>query len=194
MESFVVLLAAARNANKHSKEAGFTLTELLAVLVLLALIATVAIPERPRGASATLELATVEIAGALRFARSEAIRTSTAFGVQANIADQTVSVYRLQPGGGATPIMDVRNPATGQLYVIAVGDGKRGPRLDEFVFKFAGASAPTDNVQFSPGLGVPRFEDNGSIYLLEAGSIVLSQEEAQLSVNLSPMTGRVVVE
>jgi prepilin-type N-terminal cleavage/methylation domain-containing protein len=76
---------------KTKQPAGFSLAELLIVIVILGVVAKVAIPNLSSGDEAKLDVAAGEIIQALRFARSEAIRQGTC--IEVNIEpDGTVPV------------------------------------------------------------------------------------------------------
>ncbi|MGJ4946767.1 pilus assembly FimT family protein [Bradyrhizobium sp. HKCCYLS20291] len=83
--------------HRHEPSAGFTLVEMLAVLVILALAATTAVPLLSRGAGAvSLDASASEIASALRVTRAAAI-------VQNRVMTLSVDVDRRTFGSNVVP-------------------------------------------------------------------------------------------
>jgi general secretion pathway protein H len=79
-----------RHRSAIDTEAGFTLLELLVVLVIIAVTTVIAMP-KTRGGSSTMALqgAAVSIAAEFRRARADAIRTSTSQSVMIDAARRT---------------------------------------------------------------------------------------------------------
>ena len=81
------------NRPSNRKKSGFTLLEVMVVLVLIALITTVAVPVAGRGIH-TMRLQSVarDISATLRFARAKAIRQQEVYFVNFNLEDNRVTV------------------------------------------------------------------------------------------------------
>lgn len=93
-----------RNAHARLLPAGFTLIEMIVVLVILALVGGLVLTRAPtRGGTTDLRAATSLVAGALRVARTRAIAANRAVPVRFDPADAAVQlgadpVRRLPPG------------------------------------------------------------------------------------------------
>ena len=95
----------------------YTLTELLAVVVLVGLTASVAMPSLAPGESRKLDLAAMEMANAMRFARGEAMRLGIARGFSHNSATKRIRVFSMDTGTTpATLVYDIYHPVDKQIY------------------------------------------------------------------------------
>ncbi|MGJ4961322.1 GspH/FimT family pseudopilin [Bradyrhizobium sp. HKCCYLRH3061] len=122
--------------------AGFTLVEMLAVLVILALAATAAVPLLSRGAGAvSLDAATSEIASALRATRAAAI-------VQSRMMTLSVDVDRRTFGSDVVKLRSFAPDIQAKLTYAAATQS--GPAVGGFRFFPDGSSTGGD---LSLGLG-----------------------------------------
>ena len=170
---------------------GFTLVELLIVVVILA-AAALAITRSP-AASRTyaLDLAAFEVAEALRFARSEALRTAAPHGARLSSADHRVRVYRLDTGSmPPSEEYDVVHPVDKKLYAVELdtGPGTRGSEVVAAAFLFEGDATPYESVSFD-ATGAPISPVD--LALLNAGGVIVRYGGQTRTVTLAPMTGRV---
>ena len=176
-------------------ERGYSLVELLIVIGLLGLIAAVATPAFFADDNRTLDRAGAKVASAFRFARSEAIRTGQAHGVAASTTSQSVRVYRLDESvNPAVIVYDVYEPLTRQLYDLRFGAGGLEPSISGIYFKFENFFFPQPYLGFSATSGVPKYNDAGTIRMLETGYVELSRDGATRRIAVSPMTGRVTIQ
>lgn len=176
---------------KAQKERGYSLVELLIVVAILTLIAAIATPAFTNNNEATLEQAATEVASAIRFAHSEAMRTGVPHGVYAKQSIQQIRIYRLPAG---TPIYDVYDPLTKQLYDLNFSTGGSGVTIDRVYFKFENFFSPRDYLGFSGGTGLPKYNDSGTIRMLQIAYVRLDHNGIQKRIDISPMTGRVTVQ
>ena len=138
-----------------------------------------------------LDLATSEVAGALRFARSEAIRTGRHHGARIESAQQRIRVYRL----------DVSSSPAAEEYVVAhpvdkhffdVRLSSRSWTADGGItgveFRFGGDPTPRESVAFD-ARGVP--VSPLDLSLMDSGSVTLGLRGLLATVSLAPLSGLV---
>jgi len=153
---------------------GYSLVEMLIVVGLLALIAAAATPTFQKTDAAALDRAATEVARALRFAHSEAVRTGLPHGVITDQTGQWLKVYRLDDTVSPPVIhYDVYDPQTKQLYDLRFSTGLLDAAITQIYFKFKGFFFPQTYIGFAGGTGVPKFNYLGTVYLLENGYIRL---------------------
>jgi prepilin-type N-terminal cleavage/methylation domain-containing protein len=92
---------------------GVTLFEMLIVVSIIALCASIAIPNASTVTPFRADTVAGEIARALRFAQREAIRTSAWYQVKFDTTAQTVRVYRLTIASSATE--DISHPTVNPI-------------------------------------------------------------------------------
>jgi type II secretion system protein H len=173
---------------------GVTLVELLVVITLLGVVAVVAIPDFSSSNPQSLDLAAEEFANAMRFARSEAIRTGEPRGFRQRSSNKRIRVFR--PDTGTSPWTlnyDVYHPISKQLYDI---------RLDDHPFAAAdtvsrnrvyrGTCDKPRNVYFDRN-GIPRCTDPETVFL-EQFDVTLTLGAHTRVVTLHGITGRVTVQ
>jgi len=173
---------------------GVTLVELLLVVMILGVVAVVAIPDFSSGDPAQLDLAAEEFANAMRFARSEAIRTGEPRGFRQKSSTKRIRVFR--PDTGTSPWTlnyDVYHPVSKQLYDI---------QLDDHPFAAAdtvsrnrvyrGTCDTPRNVYFDRN-GIPRCTDPETVFL-DQFNVTLTLGAHTRVVTLHGITGRVTVQ
>lgn len=170
---------------------GYTLTELLIVVSLIALAASVALPSLRATDTAQLELVSGSAARAIRFARSEAIRLGAPHGIQQQDGGGRLRVFRLDTDTlPATLVFDVRDPSSRNLYDL---------QFDTQPFGFDGSFTTTATYRGScnnaatiifDGNGTPWCADPTTV-LLEQLSIAISDQQGTGGVKLDGLTGRV---
>lgn len=167
------------------RRGGFSIAELLVAVAVVAILGMIVVARRtPVVEQATLELAAEEVASALRFARSEAMRTAEPHGVRIDLAEQRVRVYRLDTRGSPpSEHMDVYNPVDRRLYDVRVASGslRRGGGIASVSFRFSGDPVPRESVAFD-ARGLPRSP-------LDLAPL----ESAQVEVGAGDRTSRIVV-
>lgn len=161
------------------------------MIVILGIVASVAIPSSPTADESKLDVAANEVASAIRFAHSEAIRTSEPHGVYASQSSERIRIYRLP---ALTPIYDVRDPLTKQLYDFDFSAAASGVSVSSVYFTFKGMWGSKNYIGFSADAGTPKYNDSGTIRMVENAYINLSYHGAQRTIAILPMTGRVTVQ
>jgi len=174
---------------------GYTLIELLVVIAIITLIAAIATPALTNTDEGRLEQAAADVASAVRFAHSEAIRTGEPYGIHAEQSAQRIRVYHLDTSVNPF-VVEYNNydPLTKQLYDLRFNTSATDVALSSFYFKFQGSFSPQQYLGFSGGTGLPKFNDGGTVRMLESGYVDLSHEGVTRRIRISPMTARVTVQ
>ena len=151
---------------------GFTLIELIIVVLVLAILASVAVPAMSRGhVQLTLRTAAENLVGALRYAQSMAVRTGSPFAVHLSPKDNSFYVADM-----ASPSQPVQDPFTMKPY-----------RVDYSTHRlFEGVELSATNLQ-SP----VQFDSLGSPS--GGGWIDLQIGDERIRIELAVVTGRITV-
>ena len=179
-------------------EHGYSLLELLAVVMILGIAATVAIPDISTTDSDKLDLAAEEIAQAVRFARSESLRTGEVHGVQISQDTQRVVAYRANLTTTPVSIGSVLyHPVSKQQldFDVDTGSMTEGVKITNAQDPFLYGMGRRKNLLFDE-TGVPIWIVNstGSTYVLQDGTVQLRYGSDSRSVRVAQITGRVTVQ
>jgi prepilin-type N-terminal cleavage/methylation domain-containing protein len=187
------MLSTRGSASGGRFQSGLTLTEVLVAVAILGIVAVAAVPDFSSVDEQRLQRAAVEVADAIRFARSEALRTATFHGVRGDVAQQRVRLFRLVDSGG-TPIPEytVRNPVDKKLYDLQLDAPPLAVKLEAVDFSYTGVGSQ-EYLGFAP-TGEPAYEISGVQRRLTAGTITLSYRGGQRLVRVAAVTGRVTIE
>ena len=177
-----------------ASDKGYTLVEILIVVTILGIVALVAIPNFPSNTH-KLDLAVAETAQALRFARSEAMRTGQLRGVRVNPASDRVQVFRITSLLPPTFAYDVRHPVDKKLYDLQFQSDQQVRGIDISNVTFQYAAAPSVEYLFFSDGGVPLTPNpfGGAAWMLTLGNITLRYGNKTSMIDIAPMTGRVSV-
>ena len=158
--------------NRHY---GFTMIEILIVVVIIGIAAMMAIPMMSSAASVQIRSAADVIAADMEYARSMAISRGQNFSV---VFDVTADSYRIQDHTGAV----IKHPVKkGFDYIVDFRDDSRLDKVDIANVDFDG----TNEIKFDY-LGSPY---NGSGNPLNSGTITLKAGGASSTVTVEPVTG-----
>ena len=171
---------------------GFSLVELLLVVALLSLSAAVIIPSVQPTQGVRLELVASGFAAAVRYARSEALRTGEPHGFMTLTSPDHIRVYRADMGTTPpTPLYDVYHPVSRRLYDLPLAELLTGAAMTRSASWHGTCNAPTF-VTFDAE-GTPHCGDPMAV-LLEEATITLSLGGVASDVVFSGPVGRVVVQ
>lgn len=175
---------------------GYSLLELLAVVSIVSLLAAVALPGFRPAEDEQLRLAAGQVAEALRFARTEAIRTGEVHAVEIFFDTEQVIVSKADmtqatPYPGATPTDPTAiqvNPLTKQPYDFNLAAG-----VDVVAKPFTYAVGLRRTVLFD-AQGMPFLKGGGVFYQLDDATVQVVFGGQQYVVSVAPLTGRVTVQ
>jgi type II secretion system protein H len=176
------------------RQCGYSLLELTVVVLILGIMAAVVIPSFSTPDPQRLDTAAQEIADAMRFARSEAMRLGEPRGFSQNSSQKRIRVFR--PDTGSSPwslVYDVYHPVSKQIYDITL-DTHPFAKADNVVATrvYRGACNQNWKVYFDAS-GIPRCTDPETV-LLQQYDVILSLGTQTRVVSLNSITGQVSVQ
>lgn len=174
--------------------AGYSLGELIAVVFALSLAAAIAVPNFVTPEAHELEVAAREFAEALRFARSEALRTGEPHGIHEDAGALRIRVHRTDTSATPwSPVYDVVHPVSKRLYDVAL-PAHPFARADTVTPDrgFRGTCNDPSFVYFDAA-GVPWCGDPETV-LVEHFALAMQRGAHIRTVTLEGITGRVTVE
>lgn len=157
------------------RSSGFTLLELLIVMLLLSLTAALVLPRLPAGNSAALKNSARSTAALLRYLGERSAGSKQVYRLRVNISENTLRVTRKLPSGDELPPDDPLLARTVLESGVTIAD-LQSPRLGTVTegevlldFGAAGLSEFVTLHLHSPGgesFTVAGFPDNGKVKLL----------------------------
>jgi prepilin-type N-terminal cleavage/methylation domain-containing protein len=186
---------------------GYTLVEALVAVAILALLAAAARPLVVPVTEASLDTAAHEVANALRFARSEAIRTGGYRGVDFSVDPGTglrrIRVFRTDVAVPPNPVYDVYHPLDKKLYDIqlasAPGTSNAALTTAAFLYLAPPSTYVTQDWVAFDSTGMPEYYPAAATYALVTDVSNPAQLTVTLSgrtrlVSLHATTGRVTIQ
>src|ERR1043166_9305403 len=184
---------------------GYTLVEMIIVIAVLGLIARAAFPRAGPLGTAKLDAGAQEVANALRFARSEAMRTNSFYGVDfSNDASgkARIRVFHTDSAIPANPVYDVYHPVDKKLWDLQLASN--GPTANvvvsqaTFYYKTGSTVSSTSWAAFD-GTGTPEYYPNAASYAAyssasQTSAVTVSHQGKTMQIALDPVTGRVTVQ
>lgn len=184
---------------RQPSQRGFTLLELVIVVLILAVLAPLVVSSERTTDEARVALAAEEVAAALRLARNEALRTGEVHGIEVSQVTQKVTVYKADlstsPLSKAAILLDPLEKRPLQ-YVLAQRPWLAGVEIvnaqDPFFYSGLGRRK---NLIFDAH-GTPKWIVTGSstTYLLTDGSVELAGGAFTHKVIVDALTGRVSIQ
>jgi prepilin-type N-terminal cleavage/methylation domain-containing protein len=179
-------------------QSGYSLPELLAVVIILGITAAVAIPDISTTDPSTLDLAAEEVAQAIRFARSEALRTGEIHGVQISQNTQRVVAYKADLTTTPVSMASILyHPVSKQKfdYDVDTGPMTDGVSITNTQDPFLYATGRRKNLLFDiTGVPIWIVNSTASTYILQDGMIQLGYGSHSRAVRVAQITGRVTVQ
>jgi prepilin-type N-terminal cleavage/methylation domain-containing protein len=172
----------------------YTIIELLAVVALIGLTASVLIPSAIPGESKKLDIVAMEVANAMRFARSEAMRTGNTLGFQQQSTINRMRIFNIDIGSvPATFEYNVYHPVDKDLYTRWFG---------EQPFAFNGEMQNLSTYQGTCNLKSKiYFDADGTPWCTDPVTVLLERFDVDLKlgtssriVTLHGITGRVTIQ
>jgi len=183
----------------YKEQAGFSLLELSIVVLILGIMAIVVIPDSSPSNQQKLDLAAEQIAQALRFAHSEALRTGEHYGATISQATQTITVKKwdITTPSASTELIPY-HPVDKQSFVFDADTMSLAPGVSIInssdIFKYVTIGRRRSLIFDPQGIPVWVMSSGSSIYRLEEGIVELGDGRNQRNVVVSPLTGRVTVQ
>ena len=180
--------------NLHASK-GLTLLELTVAVAILAIVAVIALPSFAPSEKYKLEAATQQFADAIRFARSEAMRTGNWYGFYFRGDQNKIRVYRADTGTNPwTPIYDVYHPTTKQLYTIDLTDDSVA-KIDTMTGSsiYQGGTCTNDRYTNFNNLGIAYCSDPNNL-LMRQGTLTFNLNSHTREITLNGFNGRVSVK
>jgi len=176
------------------RQRGLNLIELAIVVAILSITAVVAIPNLSSTNSSTLDLAAEEFAAAVRFARSESLRTGEPHGFFVQEANKRIRVFRADMGTNPpTLVYDVYHPVSKQPYVVDLDSHSFARVASIQISSSYEATCNDERYTIFDDRGVPYCGDPIDV-LLRDGAITFSLAGDARKTTLHGLTGRVTVQ
>ena len=179
--------------NARISDRGYSITELLLVVAIIAVISAIAVPTFSDVHVRRLQAATSEVVAALRFARHEAIRTGIPHGVRKLNGQNSISVFRMDMDQNPrVEIHDVLHPVEfGQLYQVDLETYRRTLSTTIVAYFKIYADAVTHEAISFNSRGEPIDGVSGKPLWLTQGGFLLNNGDRGTVVSLSRLAGRV---
>jgi len=184
---------------KLNHQAGFSLLEISIVVLILGIMAIVVIPDSSPTSQQKLDLAANQIAQALRFAHSEAVRTGEHHGVTISQVTQTITVKKwdMTTDPVSTELIPY-HPVNKQGFVFDADTMSLAPGVSitnsSDIFNYMTIGRRRSLIFDPQGVPVWVLGSDDSVYRLLDGIVQLGNGQNQRLIGVEPLTGRVTVK
>ena len=184
---------------KRKSQAAFSLLEISIVVLIMGIMALVVIPSSSPTNQQKLDLVANQIAQALRFAHSEALRTGEHHGVTISQVTQSITVKKwdMTTDPVSTELVPY-HPVSKQSFVfdadgltLAAGTSISNSS-DIFLYDIVGRRRSL--IFDSNGIPVWVLGSDDSVYRLLEGIVELSDGQNRRNIAVAPLTGRVTIQ
>jgi len=180
---------------------GYTLLELVVVVSIVSVLAAVALPSFGPSQQDRLDLAASRVAEALRFARTEAIRTGEVHAVEVLFDTEQLIVSKADmtqptpypPATTTDPTSILIDPLSKQPFDIRLAGENAIAGIDVLTQPFSYAVGDRRVVLFD-AQGMPFNKTGGVLQKLDDGLVELALGQQRRNVRVAPITGRVTLE
>ncbi len=176
---------------------GFTLIEILIVVLLISIFAVVFVVRDSNSAERKLQRAADEVKAALLIVRTEAMRTGDAYGIIVNTTSKTIKAYRVNDSIWP-PVIEytVRHPQTKNILVLQFGVSEPLKGIDLSTVNISPKPYPSSitNLLGFDASGVPNYYDGYDYGALNIATLTINAGGISKSIVVNPATGRVVVQ
>lgn len=176
-----------------------TLIDVVIAVAIISLVAVIAIPSYSSNHKYRLEVAINEVVNAIRFARSEAMRTGDFYGVDIDRNSKQITIYKANVITNPVEREFVAyHPVNKNLYDYSFANDLKVPdvSIDNATALFLYADTlRRDSLLFDKN-GVPIWFNVGSntIAQLSDANITLSLGTLTQSITIQPYTGRIIIQ
>ena len=183
-----------RTGNSGRYQCGYTLVELSLVVLILGIMAAAVVPSFMSAESGKLQVAAEEVAEAMRFARSEAMRLRRPIGFQFSYSQKQILVFR--PDTSVVPwtaIFDIYHPVSKKIYSIELDEQFFAATVGgSTVREYRGTCNTKPKIYFDAN-GIARCLDPNNI-LLDQYVVILGTGDHTRVVSLEAITGQVTIQ
>ena len=175
---------------------GFTLIEVVVALLVLAIVVFGVNPQLTSGNPAKLDFAATQVAAAIRYARSEAMRTGEVHAVFVDEVNESVTVELTELSTKPATVKSVLyHPIDKQPYTFRFLNNSTTQEVlvESPTASFLFASVGKQQRLMFTADGVPVFIDTvtNTVHQLVTAKVLLGMKGLGASVNVQPVTGRV---
>ncbi len=176
---------------------GFTLIEILIVVLLISIYATIFIARDSDSAERKLQRAAEAVKSTLIIVRTEAMRTGDAYGIIANTTTNTIKGYHVDDSIWP-PVIEytVRHPQNKNLLTLQFGVSEtlKGISLSNVSISPKPYPSSISNLLGFDASGVPNYYDGYDYGVLNIAALTISAGGISKTISVSPATGRVVIQ